>query len=158
VVLVDPAAVKAYVNKMVGAPVDKKLQTAKAIPPSQVSVTVLNQSNVENAATNNAATLGSGGFLATVGDTDQHTDQTLIEYADGQQAQAKTLSQYVPGAVLQLTPGVKKVTLILGGDGIKAKATPPKSSTTKKAPSKPATSPSPSGVTNAAQNSKSCIN
>jgi len=160
VVLVDPAAVKAYVDKMVGAPVDKKLQTAKAVPPTQVSVTVLNQSNTNLAATSNAKTLGNAGFLATVGDTDQHTDQTVIEYTDGQQAQAKTLAQYVPGAVLQQTAGVAKVTLILGSDGIQAKAAPPKPSASKKTttPSKPTPSPTPSGVTNAAQNAKSCIN
>jgi LCP family protein required for cell wall assembly len=159
VVLVDPAAVKAYVDKMVGAPVDKKLQTVRPVLPTQVSVTVLNQSNTNLAATNNAKTLGNAGFLATVGDTDQHTDQTLIEYADGQQAQAKTLSQYVPGAVLQQTSGVTKVTLILGTDGIQAKATPPKPTATKKTttPTKPKSSPQPSGTTNAAQNSTSCI-
>ena len=158
VVLVDPAAVKAYVNKMVGAPVDKKLQAAKPVLPRDVSVTVLNQSNVEKAATNNAGVLGSAGFLATVGNTDQHTDQTVIQYADGQQAQAKTLLQYVPGAVLQPTPGLAKVTLILGADGVKARATVPKPAPGKTTPTKPAPTATPPGVTNAAQNAKSCIN
>jgi hypothetical protein len=105
--------------------------------------------------------LGQAGFLATVGNTDQHTDQTVIDYPDGMQAQAKTLAQYVPGALLEESTEVKTVTLILGSDGMQAKAKPavaaPKTSSSTKAPAKPKTSPPP-GVTNAAQNSKSCIN
>ena len=163
VVKVHPAAVKAFVDKLVGVPLDKKLQTAKTVPPSQVSVTVMNEANRDHVATNNTNTLSQAGFLATVGpDTDQRTDQTAIEYPDGMQAQAKTLGRYVPGAVLELSSSVSKITLVLGSDGISASATPPatqpkpKTSTSAKPPSSP--SPSPSGVTNAAQNSASCIN
>ena len=163
VVKVDPAAVKAFVDKLVGVPLDKKLQTAKTVPPSQVSVTVMNEANRDHVATNNTNALSQAGFLATVGpDTDQRTDQTAIEYPDGMQAQAKTLGRYVPGAVLELSSSVSKITLVLGSDGISASATPPatqpkpKTSTSAKPPSSP--SPSPSGVTNAAQNSASCIN
>ncbi|HKF31901.1 MAG TPA: LCP family protein [Jatrophihabitantaceae bacterium] len=163
VVKVDPAAVKAFVDKLVGVPLDNKLQTAKTVPPSQVSVTVINEANRDHVATNNTNMLSQAGFLATVGpDTDQRTDQTAIEYPDGMQAQAKTLGRYVPGAVLELSSSVSKITLVLGSDGISASATPPatqpkpKTSTSAKPPSSP--SPSPSGVTNAAQNSASCIN
>jgi len=151
------------VDKLVGVPLDKKLQTAKTVPPSQVSVTVMNEANRDHVATNNTNMLSQAGFLATVGpDTDQRTDQTAIEYPDGMQAQAKTLGRYVPGAVLELSSSVSKITLVLGSDGISASATPPatqpkpKTSTSAKPPSSP--SPSPSGVTNAAQNSASCIN
>ncbi|HEY3630802.1 MAG TPA: LCP family protein [Jatrophihabitantaceae bacterium] len=159
VVVVDPAAVKTYVRKMVGAPTDKKLAAAKVVPPAQVSVTVLNQSDQNLVATSNAKTLGSAGFLATVGDTDQHTDQTTIDYPDGMQAQAKTLAQYVPGALLEESTDVSKVTLILGSDHLQAKAKPTKAAAkSKKTPAKPKPSATPSGVTNAAQNSKSCIN
>lgn len=163
VVKVDPAAVKAFVDKLVGVPLDNKLQTAKTVPPSHVSVTVINEANRDHVATNNTNMLSQAGFLATVGpDTDQRTDQTAIEYPDGMQAQAKTLGRYVPGAVLELSSSVSKITLVLGSDGISASATPPatqpkpKTSTSAKPPSSP--SPSPSGVTNAAQNSASCIN
>jgi hypothetical protein len=163
VVKVDPAAVKSFVNKLVGGPVDRKLQTAKLVPPSQVSVTVLNEANRDHVATDNSDTLGRVGFLATVGpDTDERTDQTAIEYPDGMQAQAKTLASYVPGATLELSPTVRKVTLVLGSDGIAARATLPPAQSTPKTSSaaKPSSSPSPtpSGVTNAAQNSKSCVN
>ena len=161
VVKVDPAAVKTFVSKLVGAPVDKKLQTAATVPPSQVRVTVLNEANRNHVATNNSNTLGQAGFLATVGpDTDERSNQTAIEYPDGMQAQAKTLARYVPGAVLELSSSVSKVTLVIGSDGIVAHAAPlapqpkPKTSAGTKTPS----SPAPSGVTNAAQNSKSCIN
>ena len=163
VVQIDPAAVKTYVRRLVGAPTDKKLASAKPVSPTQVSVTVLNQSNQERVATNNAGTLGQAGFLATVGNTDQHTDQTVIDYPDGMQAQAKTLAQYVPGAVLEESTDVKTVTLILGSDGIQAKSKaaqpkPKSTPTSKTTPAKPKPSATPSGVTNAAQNSKSCIN
>jgi hypothetical protein len=140
-------------------PVDKKLATARPVAPTQVSVVVLNQSNQDLVATKNANILGQAGFLATVGNTDQHTDQTSIEYPDGMQAQAKTLAKYVPKALIEQSSTVSKLTLILGSDGLGAKSAPaaaPK--TTAKAGTPKATpSPKPSGVTNAAQNSKSCI-
>jgi len=160
VVKVDPAAVKNFVRRLVGAPVDKKLSTAKAVSPTQVSVTVLNQSTQDLVATKNANTLGTAGFLATVGTTNDHTDQTVIDYPDGQQAQAKTLAQYVPGALLTMSSSVSKVTLVLGSDNIQAKSTPTKATVKPKtsAKSTPTPTPTPSGVTNAAQNSKSCIN
>jgi LCP family protein required for cell wall assembly len=159
VVQIDPAAVKTFVRRMVGAPTDKKLATAKVVPPAQVSVTVLNQSDQNLVATSNAKALGQAGFLATVGDTDQHTDQTAIDYPDGMQAQAKTLAQYVPGALLEESTDVSKVTLILGSDHLQAKAAPTKAAPkSTKTPAKPKPSATPSGVTNAAQNSKSCIN
>ena len=154
VVLVDPAAVKEYVDKMVGVPVDKKLAKAPVVPPTQVSVVVLNEANKDNVATTSAGILGQAGFLATVGNTDQHTEQTTIDYPDGQQSQAKTLARYVPGALLEESSAVSKVTLILGSDGVTVRSKPP---ATTKAPPHPKSPPKPSGVTNAAQNSKSCI-
>jgi LCP family protein required for cell wall assembly len=160
VVQIDPAAVKQYMNKLIGAPVDTKLATAKPVSPGQVSVLVLNQSSRDLVATKNAATLGSAGFLATVGNTDQHSDQTVIQYPNGMQAQAKTLARYVPGAQLQQSASVAKVTLILGSDGVDAKASPtnPTPKSTTPANPKPKPTPAPSGVTNAAQNSHSCVN
>ena len=160
VVQVDPAAVKQYVHRLIGAPVDTKLATAKPVSPGQVSVVVLNQSSRDLVASKNAATLGSAGFLATVGNTDQHSDQTVIQYPNGMQAQAKTLARYVPGALLQQSTSTAKVTLILGSDGINAQASPTKAASkppTSASP-KPRPSPASSGVTNAAQNTHSCVN
>ncbi len=154
VVLIDPAAVKEYVDKMVGVPVDKKLSKAPVVAPTQVSVVVLNEANKDKVAGTNAGILGQAGFLATVGNTDQHTEQTTIDYPDGQQSQAKTLARYVPGALLEESSTVSKVTLILGSDGVTARSKLP---ATPKAPPHPKPAPKPSGVTNAAQNSKSCI-
>ncbi len=76
------------------------------------------------------------------------------------QPQAKALAQYVPGALLELSPSVSKVTLVLGSDGLVAHATPaaPQAKPKTSASAKPPSSPTPSGVTNATQNSKSCIN
>lgn len=161
VVLVDPAAVKQYIDRMIGVPVDKKLATAKAVPPRDVSVSVLNESNHDLVATKNAGVLSQAGFLATVGDTNQHTERTTIMYPDGMQAQAKTLSHYVPGATLEQSGSVSTVTLILGSDGIQAKpgVTQPARQSPSSASSEPKPKPTatPSGVTNAAQNAKSCI-
>jgi LCP family protein required for cell wall assembly len=161
VVKIDPASVKSFVDELVGGSVDKKLQTAKTVPPGQVAVTVLNEAGRNLVATSNSKTLGRAGFLATVGpDTDERTNQTMIEYPDGMQAQAKTLGRYVPGAALQLSSSVSKVTLVLGGDGIAASAAPPAPSSKPHSSASPKPSPSPtqSGVTNAAENSKSCVN
>ncbi len=155
VVIVDPAAVKQYVDKLVGVPVDKKLAEAATVSPTDVSVVVLNESDQDRVATKNAGVLGQAGFLASVGNTDQHTDQTVIDYPDGQQSQAKTLAKYVPGALLEQSKTVSKVTLILGSDGASARSKPV---ATSRKPGKPKPTPQPSGVTNAAQNSKSCIN
>ena len=84
----------------------------------QVNVVVLNEANQDFVARNNADTLGRAGFLATVGNTDQHTPTTVIDYPDGMQSQAKTLARYVPGASLEQSGTVSKVTLILGADGL----------------------------------------
>jgi hypothetical protein len=75
------------------------------------------------------------------------------------QAQAKTLAKYVPKALIEQSSTVSKLTLILGADGLGAKSAPavtPKT-TTKTGTPKATPSPKPAGVTNAAQNSKSCI-
>ena len=154
IVVVDPAAVKEFVDKLVGVPVDKKLAEARTVAPTEVSVVVLNESNQDKVATKNAGVLGQAGFLASVGNTDQHTDQTVIDYPDGMQSQAKTLAKYVPGALLEQSKTVTKVTLILGSDGASARS---KAAAPSRTASKPKPTPKPSGVTNAAQNSKSCI-
>jgi LCP family protein required for cell wall assembly len=121
IVKVDPAHVKAFVNTLIGT-TDSALASAKTVAPSTVTVDVLNAgSGINNAARDNSNNLRTQGFqIGTVSDH-ASISATTIEYADGMQAQAKTLAAYVPGAVL-LKAAVAHVTLLLGADGIGAKA------------------------------------
>jgi LCP family protein required for cell wall assembly len=122
IVKVDPGQVKAFVNNLVGTS-DSKLTTATTVAPSSVTVDVLNAgSGINGAARSNADLLRGQGFqVASVGDHQPSSTSTSIEYADGMQAQAKTLAAYVPGAVL-VQAKVTHVTLLLGSDGLGAKA------------------------------------
>jgi LCP family protein required for cell wall assembly len=157
VVVVDPASVKTFVNGLIGT-TDSKLSSAKTVAPSTVTVDVLNAgSGINGAARTSADVLRAQGFVvAAVADHQPSVSSTTIEYADGMQAQAKTLAAYVPGAVL-LKAAVSKLTLLLGSDGIgaKAKATPTSTSA-------PATSSSASTSTSTAPKAKAidagCIN
>ncbi|MEO6884683.1 MAG: LCP family protein, partial [Jatrophihabitantaceae bacterium] len=123
VVVVNPAQVKQFVTDLIGKG-DAKLASAKTVAPSTVNVSVLNAgTGVNGAAATSADTLKSQGFHATTGDATSAVTATTIEYADGMQAQAKTLAAYVPGAGLQLA-NVSTLTLLLGPDGVTAKAKP----------------------------------
>lgn len=131
VVVVHPAEVKAFVSRLIGTS-DTALDAAKPIAPSQVRLNVLNAgSGIDGAAHTNAEQLKAQGFqLGQVGDAPQPSAVTTIQYADGMQAQAKTLAQYVPGAALQKAD-VATLTLLLGADGLgfkpKPSAPPPSS-------------------------------
>ncbi|MCL2780299.1 MAG: LCP family protein [Actinomycetia bacterium] len=119
---VDPDEVRAYIEKLTGESTDSKLAKAKAAPPAQVSVIVLNESDKDGVATANAAALQKIGMNATVGDAYEQSAQTIIKYPDGSQGQAKTVGRYVPGARLVLSSEVSTVTLILGADGLQARS------------------------------------
>jgi LCP family protein required for cell wall assembly len=127
ILVVDPAAVKTFVNKLVGTG-DTKLTKAKTVAPSSVTVVVVNGGNTNGAATQNAAVLTQQGFRASVDQRDAASTATVIEYADGMQSQAKTLAGYVPGATLQKVSSVRQLTLLLGADGLTVKAKPKTSS------------------------------
>jgi LCP family protein required for cell wall assembly len=127
ILVVDPATVKTFINKLIGSG-DTKLGSAKTVAPSSVTVDVVNGGNTNGAAAQNAALLTQSGFVAQAVDKPASSTATIIEYADGMQSQAKTLAAYVPGATLQKVDSVTHVTLLLGGDGLGVKA-PAKSST-----------------------------
>jgi LCP family protein required for cell wall assembly len=126
---VDPAAVKGFINEIIGS-ADTKLESAKPVAPSSVTVEVLNAgSGIDGAAATNSATLRTAGFTVShIGDASGPSSATTIQYADGMQSQAKTLLQYVPGAVLEKST-VAAVTLLLGSDGLTAKIPPAPGST-----------------------------
>ena len=141
VVVVEPAKVKTFINALVGTS-DTKLATAKTVAPSSVSVDVFNSgSGINNAAHSSADILRSQGFqIGTIDNHNPPNTQTTIEYAAGMESQAKTLSAYVPGAVL-VKASVTRLTLLLGSDGLSAKAKTPASSATS-APTSTSTSTS----------------
>ncbi len=128
VVVVDPAKVKKFVNKLIGSG-NSALSSAATLDPSDVAVSVLNGGSANGAAGRAAATLKSAGFEATSGDSTSQSATTTIEYASGDESQAKTLAQYVPGAVVR-SGDVSTLTLVLGSDGVavqsKAAASPSK--------------------------------
>ena len=130
VIVVEPAKVKTFINNLVGTS-DSKLSAATTVAPSSVTVDVLNAgSGINLAARNSADLLRSQGFqIGTVGNHDPANTQTTIEYPNGMQAQAKTLAAYVPGAAL-VQVQVARLTLLLGSDGLSAKAKTTSSSPT----------------------------
>ncbi len=137
VLVVNPTEVKAFIDKLI-APTDTKLVTARPVAPASVTVVVRNGGSVNGAASQNAAVLKQQGFTASVDPAPATSATTVIQYADGMQAQAKTLAQYVPGATLQET-NVHTLTLLLGTDGLTARAKPvPVTSPTQAPKPKPA--------------------
>jgi LCP family protein required for cell wall assembly len=146
IVKVNPAEVKAYVNRLIGS-ADSKLSKAKTVAPSSVTVDVMNGSGVNLAATQSAGVLHHAGFvIGTAGTASGPSTATVIEYRDGMQSQAKTLALYVPGARLQQVSSVSRLTLLLGTDKLKAVApTPAKSTSTTPATHAPAT-PKPKAI------------
>jgi LCP family protein required for cell wall assembly len=124
VVVVDPAKVKAFVNKLIGSG-NSALAKAKPVDPSTVRVSVLNGGAANGAARRAATRLTAAGFSAAAGDSSTAMSTTTIEYASGQESQAKTVAQYVPGAVVR-TGDVATLTLVLGSDGAQVRSTPVK--------------------------------
>lgn len=134
--IVDPAAVKSFINNLISdAP--SALAKAPLVAPNTVTVSVLNGGTENGAATTAAGVLSSAGFHASAGTAPASQESTTINYAAGMESQAKTLAKYVPGAVLQ-EANVSVLTLVLGGDGLTAKA----SSSSSAAPSTGSSAPS----------------
>jgi len=143
IVKVNPAEVKTFVSRLIGT-ADSKLDTAKAVAPSSVTVDVMNAGSADGAATQNADTLRQQGFvIGTTGTSGRQSPATVIEYSAGMEAKAKTLAAYVPGATLQKITSLSHVTLLLGSDGLTAKAKPVTTSTGSHAPTTPTVSAKP---------------
>ncbi len=123
IVSVDLAAVHSFIATVVGPP--SAYAAAKALAPSAVTVTVLNGSSTDGAATQNSTALDQLGFHTTTPGSTTPAATTTIEYRPGMEAQAKTLAAYVPGAAVTASTAISGVTLILGSDGNHVAATPP---------------------------------
>jgi LCP family protein required for cell wall assembly len=146
VVEIDPAQVKKFINDLVGT-TDDALAKAKTIDPRMVSVEVYNAgSGIDHAATTAGDILRSQGLVVTKVEDAAAVDVTTIQYPAGKESQAKTLALYVPGATL-VKSDVPTVRLLLGANGITAKALPVKPTgpgkptTTPTGPTKPPTKP-----------------
>jgi LCP family protein required for cell wall assembly len=123
VLAVDPAEVKAFVNMVIGSG-DSKLDAATPLEPAAVVVRVANGSQKAGAAAHNTAMLTHHHFQAVVDHADVSSTATVIEYPDGMQAQAKTVAEYVPGAIFEKLPNINYVRLVLGSDGLGVSAKP----------------------------------
>jgi LCP family protein required for cell wall assembly len=125
-VAVDAAAMPAFIDKLVGADSNSAWTKAKPAAPSSVTVRVINDTNTNGLEMANAEALQAAGFKTEI--PPASTDvvaKTLIRYAPGQEAAAKALQAQVPGAVLERSPEVSSVTLVLGENKVQVKSLMP---------------------------------
>ncbi|MFF1879816.1 LCP family protein [Leifsonia sp. NPDC058230] len=118
IVQVDTAAMPAFIQSLVSPPSPSAYDKATAAKPADTTVTVLNGGSANGAATAATQTLAAAGFTTgTPGDANTSAT-TVIQYPAGQEAQAKAVAAFLPGATVQETASVKGVTVVLGEDGI----------------------------------------
>ncbi|QIZ99733.1 LCP family protein [Leifsonia sp. PS1209] len=116
IVEVDTAAMPAFIQSLMGTP--SAFEKATAAKPADTTVTVLNGGETNGAAGTATATFAAAGFkTGTAGDADTQPT-TVIKYPSGQEAQAKAVAAYLPGASVQETSSVSGVTVVLGDDGL----------------------------------------
>jgi hypothetical protein len=125
IVAVDSAAIPGFVNRLQGKPADPALAGARPAVPADVTLDVLNGTTISRLAGRNADALRAAGFHVDVVDSTEPTAATTIEYPNGGQSAAKAVAVQVPGAELAETGSVHKVTLVLGSNGVEAKALGP---------------------------------
>jgi LCP family protein required for cell wall assembly len=122
IVQVDTTAMPGFVRALRGKPADPDLAAAKAANPSSVTVDVLNGTQTVGLAGRNGNQLKTLGFKVDVVDSAQSdAAATMVEYPAGEQSAAKALAAAVPGAKLIETSTVKRVTLVLGTNGVQVK-------------------------------------
>ncbi|HZC53947.1 MAG TPA: LCP family protein [Mycobacterium sp.] len=122
IVQVDMAAMPGFINRLQGKPADPALASASPASPASVSVDVLNGTSVGGRAGRNGDALRVLGFHVDTIDSTEPTAATAVEYPDGSQSAAKAVAAAVPGATLVETGSVRNVTLVLGANGVQAKA------------------------------------
>lgn len=120
VVTVDTAAMPGFINRLQGKPADPALAGAAPAAPASVTLDILNGTATARLAARNSDALKAAGFHVDVVDSTDPTAATTVEYPGGGQAAAKAVATHVPGAQLVLTNSVRKVTLVLGSNGVEA--------------------------------------
>ncbi len=145
VVKIDNASMPSFIATIVG-PSSAYTQAVPAAPGA-VTVTVTNAAGVMGVAGEAITQLNGFGFLTTEPDSADIQTLTTISYPAGQEAAAKALAAYVPGAVVIESSAVTALTLTLGSDGLTPvdpnaipaqSAEPPAENTTGNAPAAPA--------------------
>lgn len=125
-VAVDAAAMPAFIDKLIGADSNSAWTKAKPAAPSTVTVRVINDTNTNGLETANAEALRAAGFKTEIPPAGSDVvAKTAIRYAPGQEAAAKALQAQVPGAVLERTPELSTVTLVLGENKVQVKSLMP---------------------------------
>jgi LCP family protein required for cell wall assembly len=122
IVAVDAAAIPSFVNHLIGKQADPGLASATPAAPESVTADVLNGTGTTGLAGRNAAALRSAGFAVDTVDSADPIAATTIEYPDGMQSEAKAVQNEVPGAALVKVSTVRRVTLVLGANGVQAKS------------------------------------
>jgi LCP family protein required for cell wall assembly len=151
IVEVDFDAMPAFIQKVLGIP--SAYESAVAAAPGEVTVTVLNGGAANGAAGAATETLASFGFVGGTPGSASWREATTIQYPAGQEAAAKAVAPYLPGAAVVETADVTGVTVVLGSDG---QAPAPIAAAAPAAPVEPAPeAPAPEGTTYAAG---ACIN
>ncbi len=117
IVGVDRAAMPSFIASLDGHG-NAAYDAARPAAPSTVTVDVLNGTAIPHLAARNASALQLLGFTTnTVDSTPEPAQASLVEYPPGREAQAKAVASVVPQAKPVVTPGVTRVTVVLGSDG-----------------------------------------
>ncbi|SOD72998.1 LytR family transcriptional attenuator [Jatrophihabitans sp. GAS493] len=140
IVAINTAALPSFIRTLQGKAADSALSAAPAAAPGSVSVDVLNGTSIAGLAAENGTALKRLGFHVETIDSTDLTPQTSVEYPEGLQGKAKAVANATPGAKLVLTDSVKKVTLVLGENGVVAKGVAAAPSTAPSTPPSAATS------------------
>ena len=153
VVEVDTDAIPAFIDDLIGEP--SAYETAVAAAVGDVTVSVVNSGGTAGAAAAATDVLAGLGFVTDEPASGTLQAATTIEYPAGQEAAAKAVAAYLPGAAAVESADVTGVTVVLGSDGITPAA--PVEAAPADAPATPATpaEEAPAGTTYAAG---ACIN
>ena len=155
VIVVHPSEVRQFAMQLVGGKSGSQFGDAKTVAPGSFTVDVLNGSSTDGAASRNAIALRQLGFKVGNVDTTSSTSATVIKYPDGMQSQAKTLAAQIAGVQGQQTSSVKRVTLLLGSDGLQV-ATHTTTTHPQSTPKQGTKAPASNGMT--AAQTGACIN
>ncbi|MCL1869496.1 MAG: LCP family protein [Promicromonosporaceae bacterium] len=123
---IDTAALPDFFDTVNGEPTTaQRVAAAKPAAPGSVTVDVLNGAGTAHGSSDALATFKSLGFQTGQPADAVMTKTTTIYVPNGQEAQAKAVLQYLPGATIATTAQYTTVTVVLGTDGKMPSATPP---------------------------------
>jgi LCP family protein required for cell wall assembly len=119
VVQIDHSKLADFIDSITGQPtVAQRVAAAKAADPASVTVDVLNGAGTSRGSSTALATYKSLGFqTGSPSDAPQSQAVTTIYFPKGDEAQAKAVAKYLPGAAFAQSSDYKNVTVILGTDG-----------------------------------------